>query len=70
MGCIVPGMKPANARPVSGAIRDTGAAWATAVLPADRPTILAMLDKAQAAVTDEETRSNLSAFASLMAKAK
>jgi hypothetical protein len=29
-----------------------------------------MLDKARAAVTDEETRSNLSAFASLMAKAK
>lgn len=70
LGCIVPGMKPANARLVSAAIRDTGAAWATAILLADRPTILAMLDKAQAAVTDEETRSNLAGFASLMAKAK
>jgi len=70
LGCIVPGMKPANARLVSAAIRDTGAVMVTAILPADRPTILAVLDKAQAAVTDEETRSNLSAFGSLMAKAK
>jgi hypothetical protein len=61
-------MKPANARLVSAAIRDTGAVRATAILPADRPTILATLDKAQAAAKDEETRSNLSAFGSLMAK--
>jgi len=64
------GMKSANARLVSAAIRDTGAVWATAILPADRPTVLAMLDKARAAATDEETHSNLSAFGSLMAKAK
>ncbi len=70
LGCIVPGMKPANARLISGAIRDTGAVMVTAILPADRPTILATLDKVQAAVKDEETRSNLSAFGSLMAKAK
>ncbi|HEV2188455.1 MAG TPA: hypothetical protein VGR70_14695 [Stellaceae bacterium] len=70
LGCIVPGMKPANARLVSAALRDTGAVIATTVLPADQPTILTMLDKAQAAATDEETRSNLSAFGSLMAKAK
>jgi hypothetical protein len=70
LGWIAAGMKPANARLVSAAIRDTGAVLATAILPGDRPTILAMLDKARAAAKDEETRSNLSAFASLMAKAK
>jgi hypothetical protein len=70
LGCIVPGMKPANARLISAAFRDTGAVWATAILPADRPTVLAMLDKALAAAKDEETRSNLSAFGSLMAAAK
>ena len=63
-------MKPANARLVSAALRDNGAVMATAILPADRPTVLAVLDKAQAAVTDEETRSNLSAFGNQMAKAK
>jgi hypothetical protein len=70
LGCIVPGMKPANARLVSAAIRDTGAVWATAILPGDRPTILATLAKAQAAVTDEETSNNLSSFEALLTKAK
>jgi hypothetical protein len=70
LGWIAAGMKPANARLVSAALRDTGAVWATAIFPADRPTVLAMLDKARAATKDEETRSNLSAFGSLLAKAK
>jgi hypothetical protein len=69
VGWIAVGMKPANARLVSTAIRDTGAVMATAILPADRPTILAVLDKAQAA-TDEETRNNLSAFGALLTRAK
>jgi hypothetical protein len=67
---IAAGMKPANARLVSAALRDIGAVVSTAILLADRPALLAMLDKARAAVRDEETRSNLSAFGSLMAKAK
>jgi hypothetical protein len=70
VGWIAAGMKPANTRLVSAAIRDTGAVWATAILPADRPAILATLDKAQAAATDEETRNNLSAFGALLANAK
>jgi len=70
LGWIAAGMKPANARLVSAAIRDTGAAWVTAILPADRPNIFAMLDKAQSAAKDEETRGNLSAFGSLLAKAQ
>jgi hypothetical protein len=67
---IAGGMKPANSRLVSAALRDSGANWAIAILPADRPTVIAMLNKAQAAAKDEETRGNLSAFASMMAKAK
>lgn len=70
LGWIAAGMKPANARLVSAAIRDTGAVLATAILPADRPTILAMLDKAQAAAADEETSNNLSSFGALLTKAK
>ena len=70
LGWIAAGMKPANARLVSAAIRDTGAVLSNAILPADRPTILAMLDKARTAAKDEGTRSNLSDFESLMAKAK
>jgi hypothetical protein len=70
LGCVVQGMKPANARLISAAFRDTGAIWATAILPADQPTVLAMLDKALAAVKDEETRNNLSAFGALLTKAK
>ena len=70
LGWIAAGMKPANARMVSAAIRDTDAVLATAILPADRSTILAMLDKAQAAATDEETRNNLSSFGALLTKAK
>ena len=70
VGCIVPGIKPANARLVSAAIRDTGAVLATAILPGDRPAILAALAKGEAAVTDEETRSNLSSFGALLTEAK
>jgi hypothetical protein len=70
LGCIVLSTKSANARLVSGAIHDTGAVWASAILPRDRPTVVAMLDKAEAAVTDEETRNNLSAFKALVTKAK
>jgi hypothetical protein len=70
LGCIVPGIKPANARLISAAIRDTGAVWATAILPADRPTILATLAKADAAVKDDETRNNLSSIEALLTEAK
>jgi hypothetical protein len=70
LGCLVPGIKPANARLVSAAIRDTGAVWATAILPADRPIILATLSKADAAVKDDETLKNLSAIEALLTEAK
>jgi hypothetical protein len=43
---------------------------APAISPADRPTILATLDKAQAAAKAEETRNNLSSFGALLTKGK
>jgi hypothetical protein len=70
LGWIATGIKPANARLVSAAIRDAGAVWAIAILPADRPGVFAFLDKARAAATEEETRNNLSSFGVLLKKAK
>jgi hypothetical protein len=70
LGCIVPGMKPANARLISAAIRDTSPDWATAILPADRPTVLAALVKGEAAVKDDETRNNLASLGALLTEAK
>jgi hypothetical protein len=71
LGCIVPGMKPANARLVSAAIRDTGAVWATGILPGDRPTTFDTLVKVEAAVKDDETRNNLASFGgALLAETK
>lgn len=63
-------MKPANARLISGAIRDTGAVWAISILAADRPAIAAALATAEAATKDDETRTNFASFEALLAKAK
>jgi hypothetical protein len=64
-------LKPANARLVSAAIRDTTDAWVTDILPKDRQEILNMLAKAQEAVKDDdETRKNLAAFGTALAAAK
>jgi len=40
------------------------------ILKADKPAVLATLAKAEAAVTDEETRDNVSSFGALLTKAK
>jgi len=63
-------MKPANARLLSAAIRDTSDAWAASILPGDRPTILDMLAKASDASKDDETRKNLAALGAALADAK
>jgi hypothetical protein len=63
-------MKPANAHLISVAIRDTGAVWATAILPADRPAIAAARAKAKAAAKDDESRNNPSAFEALLTNTK
>ena len=67
---IAQGMKPANARLLSAAIRDTSDALAASILPGDRPTILDMLAKASDASKDDETRTNLAAFGIALAGAK
>ena len=51
---IAQGMKPANARLLSAAIRDTSDAWAASILPGDRPTILDMLAKAKGRRNEKE----------------
>jgi hypothetical protein len=70
VGWIAAGMKPANARLISAAIRDTGPVLATSILPADRPAIVAMLDKAWAVTMDPETGNNLASFRVLLTQAK
>jgi hypothetical protein len=70
LGCIVPGMTPANARLISTAIRDTGPVWATTILPGDRPMVLAALAKGEAAVKDDEIRDNLAYVQALLTEAK
>jgi hypothetical protein len=67
---IAQGMKPANARLLSAAIRDTSDAWAASILPGGRPTILGMLAKASDASKDDETRKNLAALGTALANAK
>ena len=67
---IAQGMKPANARLLSAAIRDTSDTWVASILPGDRPTILGMLAKANDASKDDETRKNLAAFGTALANTK
>lgn len=70
LGCIVPGMQPANARLISTAIRDTSPVWAAAILPGDRSTVLSALAKGEAAVKDDEVRDNLASVEALLTAAK
>jgi len=67
---IAQGMKPANARLLSTAIRDTSDVWVASILPGDRPTILGMLAKAKDASEDDATRKNLAAFDAALSNAK
>jgi hypothetical protein len=60
--------KPANARLVSGALRDTRALWAKYIMPGDRADLIALMAKLPKA-TDEAVRSNLAAFAGALAAA-
>jgi hypothetical protein len=64
------GMKPANARLIAGALRDTRDTWATYLMPDDRTKIANMLADTPAAVKDRETQKNLTAFAGALNAAK
>ena len=59
---ITSGGKPANARLVAAAIRDTREVWASYFLPQHRSRIIEVLGVYLKQVTDETARSDLAAF--------
>jgi hypothetical protein len=67
---VTQGMKPANARLVSGALRDTRDTWALYVPPSDRRGIVGMLEKSSQTVDDRDVRDNLAALAGALTAAK
>ena len=54
--------KPANARLVAAAIRDTREVWASHFLPGDRARVIAVLADLAKRVPDETARTDLAAF--------
>ena len=58
----VQGSKPANARLVAAAIRDTGEVWASHFLPRDRARVIAVLPDFAKRMPDETARTDLVAF--------
>jgi hypothetical protein len=63
---ILSGSKPANARLVAAAIRDTREAWASYFLPQDRARVIALLADVSARMPDESARADLAAFAAAL----
>jgi hypothetical protein len=63
---ITSGGKPANARLVSAAIRDTREIWASYFLPQHRSRILEQLAEYTKRVPDEMARADLAAFAAAL----
>jgi hypothetical protein len=64
------GMKPANAKLIAAALRDTRDTWATYLMPDDRTKIANMLADTPTTVKDREAQKNLAAFAGALAAAK
>ena len=62
------GMKPANARLIAGALRDTRDIWAGYIMPDDRTRITKLIADTPAA--DREAQNNLTVFAGALAAAK
>jgi hypothetical protein len=60
--CSVGGAKPANARLVAAAIRDTREVWASNFLPQDRARVIEQLADLSKQVPDETARIDLAAF--------
>jgi hypothetical protein len=67
---ISQGMKPANARLITAALRDTRDVWAGYILPEDRGQAIAVLAELQKVTTDNEVRSNVTVLARTLAAAK
>ena len=64
------GIKAANARRVTAALRDTGAVWVGFIAPDARRLILGLAAQATQGITDEEARRNLASFSAALAAAK
>jgi hypothetical protein len=62
IGSVVLGGKPANARLVAAAIRDTRDVWASFFLPQDRARLIELLAGLPKRVPDETARIDLAAF--------
>ena len=60
---IAAGMRPANARLITTALRDTRDDWAKLILPDDRSRIIILVAKVQVMVKDDEVENNLAVFA-------
>jgi len=60
---VAAGMRPANARLITAALRDGRDVWARFILPDDRSRIITLLVKVRDIVKDDEVRNNLAAAA-------
>jgi hypothetical protein len=70
IGSVALGMRPANARLMTAAMRDTSDVWATFIAPEDRRHLADVLATAETMVTDDEANEDLAAFAATLAAAK
>jgi hypothetical protein len=67
---VAQGMKPANARRMTDALRDTQEVWMKFILPDDRTKIIGHSTEILKTVKDDEVRKNLTTFANTLAAAK
>lgn len=67
---IAHGMKPANARLLSAALRDTRDVWASYIPPGDRAPIADLLKLISGKIGDAEVENNLHVFAVVFVTAK
>jgi hypothetical protein len=67
---IITGEKPANARLLSAALRDTSEVWARYIFAKDRPPILNQVAAAEKSTKDAEAQQNLVALGAALAAAK
>ena len=67
---IAQGMKPGNARLVSGAMRDTREAWSGFVSPQYRPQVVSMIERAESAAKDDMVQKDLAALNTALVAAK
>jgi hypothetical protein len=70
LSAIAHGLKPANGRLVSGALRDTAGIWAQYVMPNDRADLIGMLGRMPKTVTDPEVQKDLDGFAAALVAAQ